>query len=409
MPLTSPLVAMQTSAETRKALTLLDERPQRDVLTAAIRLRQHFPGEIVAAAQTLHQLRTQARTSGRFPMASEMLFTRAGYEQASSFAIAQWRAQRFAACRSVLDLCCGIGGDLMALAALPGIRQLTAVDRDDDHLAMALHNAALTASSDTTLTGILSDVRTVDLADIDGVFIDPARRDASRRFAHGESEPPISWCCDLADATKSVGIKLAPGVDHVLVPNGWELELIAVENDLKEAVLWSPGFATAPRRATVLIGGGTHSMTGNGDIIGEEVTSTHAAPEIGEWLIDPNPAVTRAGLVQTLAMSLDARPIDPHIAFLVTDEQRVTPFARARQIIASLSWDEKALRAVLREHGVSAIDIRRRGLGGDVDAIVKRLRKALRPDGNTHRACWIAMTRVNDKPWAIVCEESPAG
>lgn len=407
MTVLSSLVTLQTAPETQEALTILSHHPASDPVAVASRLRKRFSAEIVSTAMTLHELRDRATSTGRFPHASEMLFTRAGYEQASSYAIATWRARRFAECSTVVDLCCGIGGDLMALATLPGTRHLVAVDLDRDHLAMALHNAHLTASTATTITGMLADVRTVDLGRADGVFIDPARRDAGGRFAHGDSEPPLSWCLALTDTTPSVGIKLTPGLDHALVPSGWELELIAVENDLKEAVLWSPRLATASRRATVLVDNESHTLTGDGDRLDEDATTHHAAPEVGEWFIDPNPAITRAGLVRTLAASLDARAIDHQIAFLVSSEQHQTPFARSRRIIASLPWDEKALRSVLQTLAVSSIDIRRRGLGGDVDAIAKRLRKQLRPRGTHHRACWIAMTRVDDRPWAIVCDESP--
>lgn len=408
-PAPHPDAALATLLEadlTRQVLAALATPEMRgNPIAIATRLRKEFPPETVAAAMTLHELRTRA--TAKFSHPEAMMLTRAGYEQASSEGIARWRAGRFAGCGTIADLCCGIGGDLMALAALPGLTRLLAVDLDPDHLAMALANARLTVP-DAPLTGILDDVRHVDLAGVDGVFIDPARRDAGGRFAHGETEPPLAWCLALAERVPRVGIKLAPGLDHALVPEGWELETIAQEADLKEAVLWSPALATAPRRATVLHGNEAFSLSGDGDAPddGGEPRPL-AAPEPSLWLLDPNPAVTRAGLVQTLARDLDAWPIDRQIAFLVARTPPDTPFARGRRILASLPWDERALRAVLADLEIGAIDIRRRGLAGDVDAIAKRLRKRL-PSGTT-RAAWIAMTRMDDRPWAIVCSDEPAG
>ena len=54
---------------------------------------------------------------------------------------------------------------------------------------------------------------------------------------------------------------------------------------------------------------------------------------------------------------------------------------------------------------VGAVDIRRRGLAGDVDQIRRRLKLA-----GKARAT-IVITRVNDKPWGLVCTDpaSPAG
>src|ERR1700744_3864988 len=109
-------------------------------LAAATRLRREYPADLVAAATAQHELRLAARA--KFSRASDMLFTRSGYEQASSQPIARYRAKRFGDARRVADLCCGIGGDLLALA--PG-REALAVDRDEVHTRLALHNAGVYA------------------------------------------------------------------------------------------------------------------------------------------------------------------------------------------------------------------------------------------------------------------------
>ena len=397
----SSLVALLTRADTRAAVADLASSATADPVATTTRLRKRYPAEVVAAAMTLHDVRTRA--SAKFPQASAMLLTRAGYEQASSAAVAEWRAQRFAGCRAIADLCCGIGGDLMALAALRHVDRLIAVDINPDHLAMALANTTLVATG-ATVVGMAIDVRAADLDGLDGVFIDPARRDSDSRFAHGETEPPLAWCLGLAEHVPKVGIKLAPGIDHDAIPDGWELETIARGTELKEGVMWSPALATAPRQATVIGEDGTASMAGPGDSAESNVVTPLGHPSPGWWLHDPNPAVTRAGLVQSLATSLDVRPIDPHIAFLVGTSPTSSPFVRSRPILASLPWDEKTLRKTLADLNAGAIDIRRRGLAGDVEAIARRLRRGLPRQGS--RPCWIAMTRAAGRPWAVVCEET---
>ena len=103
----------------------------------------------------------------------------------------------------------------------------------------------------------------------------------------------------------AVCVKAAPGLPADLIPPGWEAEFIAEGRDLKEAVLWSPALATAPpagsagpRRAT--------RMSGDPGRAPWSPTPVHPDPvtEPGEYLLDPNPAVTRAGLVEDLARSL---------------------------------------------------------------------------------------------------------
>ena len=119
----------------------------------------------------------------------------------------------------------------------------------------------------------------------------------------------------------------------------------------------------------------------------------------GEYLLDPSPAVTRAGLVEDLARDLgpDTAKIDPQIAFLTLDRPVQTPFARTLRVLDSAPWNEKRFARRLRELGIGAADIRRRGLAGDVDQIHRRLKLA-----GPNRAT-IVITRVNDKPWGLIC------
>src|ERR1700685_3771500 len=97
-------------------------------LALAVRLRREYPASLVAAATAQHELRLAARA--KFVRAMEMLFTRTGYEQSSSETIRRYRAARFGDPRLIADLCCGIGGDLLALALE---RDVLAVDLDESH------------------------------------------------------------------------------------------------------------------------------------------------------------------------------------------------------------------------------------------------------------------------------------
>jgi THUMP domain-like/RNA cap guanine-N2 methyltransferase len=405
-------------------------------LALAVRLRREYPADLVAAATAQHELRLAARA--KFSRAMQMLFTRAGYEQSSSEPIARYRAARFGDAGQVADLCCGIGGDLLALASG---REVLAVDRDDVHARLALHNAGVYGQA-ANVRAVVADVRDIRLDGLDAVFIDPARRSGrgtasaapgapdragggsarsggggppgtAHRFRSGQSEPPLDWCFALADRVPGVCVKAAPGLPADLIPAGWEAEFIADGRDLKEAVLWSPALATAPvagsggpRRALVLSGSVAHALVA---CPGDPVPVT----EPREYLLDPNPAVTRSGLVEDLARALaagrapdgspagdgagDVAKIDPQIAFLTLNRPVQTPFARTLHVLDSAPWNEKRFAKRLRELGVGAADIRRRGLAGDVDQIHRRLKLA-----GPNRAT-IVITRVNDKPWGLIC------
>ena len=67
------------------------------------------------------------------------------------------------------------------------------------------------------------------------------------------------------------------------------------------------------------------------------------------------------------------------------------------QVIDSGPWNQKQLPARLRDLGIGALDIRRRGLAGDV----AQLHRQLKLTGS--RRATLVMTRVRDQPWALVC------
>jgi SAM-dependent methyltransferase len=384
-----PSDASLLSAPGRELLErLTDEEVTPDrALTLSESLRADYPGDLVAAALTQQALRAAGRA--KFSKADQMLFTRAGLEQASSELTARHAAARFASARVVADLCCGIGGNLVALASEsePG-RRVIGVDEDFFSLKFARHNVSVYAPG-AAAGFVRADVRHLGLPGVDAVFIDPARRDSRRRLSHGQYQPALGWCLRLAETIPRVGIKAAPGLRRDLVPPGWETEFVAVGRELKEALLWSPALAVATSRATVLP---------PGDTLTASVAPVGAATRApGAYLFDPSPAVTRAGLVGELAHRLRAWQIDPMIAFLSADEPTTTPFAKTLRVLASAPWHEKRFALRLRELGIGSADIRRRGLAGDVAQIHRRL--GLRGPG----AATIVLTRVADRPWGLIC------
>ena len=389
--------------------------PDRALALSAA-LREEFPPDLVAAALTQQALRMSARA--KFGRADQMLFTRAGLEQASSEQTARHAAGRFAGARLIADLCCGIGGNLVALARLTAAdgAHVVGVDADLTSVAFAKHNVLAHASDDlsgravpsappvpaarsgpaTSASVVCADVREFPLAGFDAVFIDPARRDGQRRLPAGQYRPPLRWCLGLACTVSRGCVKAAPGIQRDLVPAGWETEFVAIGRELKEALLWSPAFATpgVASRATVLPSGETLVSSATGQRA--PLPPVPVAPP-GDYLLDPNPAVTRAGLVADLARSLGAWQIDPMIAFLSCGEPVTTPFARTLAVMESAPWHEKRFAARLRELGIGSADIRRRGLAGDVAAIHRRL--GLHGD----ESATIVLTRVSDRPWGLIC------
>ena len=78
-----------------------------------------------------------------------------------------------------------------------------------------------------------------------------------------------------------------------------------------------------------------------------------------------------------------------------------TPFGRSLRVDASLPWNLKRLRALLRERRVGTVEVRKRGSAVDAAELTARLR--LRGD---ERAT-VVLTRAAGRPWALVCTDAP--
>lgn len=328
-------------------------------LALGTRLRRTHDVGLVAAAVTQNHLRGKA--VGKLgPDAGRLYLTHDALEQATRASVARLRAERLAAAGvgAVVDLGCGIGGDLVALARA-GLR-VRGVERDPVRAAIARANLAA--------LGLPGEVLEADLADVDvradeTVFLDPARRAGRGRVFDVDAMSP-SWDVVVHHLERGAVVKTLPGLAHDLVPDGVEAQWVSDGGDLVEACLWGPPLADATRRATALPG--PHELTGAG-------APGHVG-EIGGWLHEPDDAVIRAGLVGELADRMGARLLDSRLAYLTSDGPAPDPLARSLQILQELPFKEKQLRAALVAHDVGPLTVKKRGIDVVPEQLVRRLK-----------------------------------
>ena len=360
-------------------LDLLDELPpyssQADVvkLVSALRTAGHPPG-LVAAVLTQAKLRAKAGgPHGKFgEFAARMLFTDAGLEQATRLAVAGRHAARFrsAGLSRVADLGCGIGGDALAMAAL-GL-SVIAVERDEVTAAIAAYNLAPFENAVVEH----GDTADFDLARVDGVFFDPARRTAghtdTRRLTDPSDYSPALGSVFATATHTPTGVKLGPAFDRDAIPADAEAQWVSVDGSVVELGLWFGALARGgvKRAALVVAGSGASELTGASDTPDEEVGA------LGGYVYEPDGAVIRARLIGDLARRLDAHPVGAGIAYLSGETLAATPFATAFRVVEELPFAEKALGAALRARGVGPLEIKKRGV--DVDPAVLRQRLRLR-------------------------------
>ena len=113
---------------------LAAELPQDPLQLISHFRKQHSPQRSRLLVE-LRELRT--RGLAKFSRAELMFFTRRGLEQATDERLAGYKANRFPPNSSVVDICCGVGGDLISLA---GRGPTVGVDKDALILAYAAAN-----------------------------------------------------------------------------------------------------------------------------------------------------------------------------------------------------------------------------------------------------------------------------
>ncbi|MGW0984747.1 class I SAM-dependent methyltransferase [Streptomyces sp. NPDC002486] len=374
---------------TPEGSALLDEvrdtDPARE-LAVATRLRREHPAELVSAA--LGQARLRQRAVAKFGAedAGRMFFTPNGVEQSTRASVAAYRARRMAesGITSVADLCCGIGGDAIALARA-GIRVL-AVDRDPQTAAAARANAEALG-----LAGLVevreADVTEVDTAGFDAVFVDPARRGGRGRIFDPEAySPPLSWAVSAARRAPHAALKIAPGVPHEAVPEDAEAEWISDGGDVKEAVLW---FGTEPGAVRATLLPGPRSLLSRG------LPDPDVRPP-GRYLYEPDGAVIRAHLVAEVTDQVGGGLLDATIAYVTGDTLRPTPYATAYEITDHLPFNVKRLKALLRERQVGTLTVKKRGSAVEPE----ELRRKVKPQGP--HAATVFLTRVAGAPAMLI-------
>jgi len=374
-------------------------------LTAELRKAGHSP-EMVSAVLTQSRLRTKAEAKfGEF--ARQMIFTKAGLEQATRLTVAARHAQRFAEAGigHVADLGCGLGADAMALASLDLV--VTAVEMDEATAACATMNLIPFRNA----TVVHADATSVSLEGVDGVWLDPARRTTStsgtkRIWDPEDFSPPLSFVETLAGSGRAVGVKMGPGMPHDSVPADCEAQWVSVGGDVTEVALWfnavrRPGV----RRAALVLGPqGAAELTS-----GENFDGGPVAPvgPVEGYLYEPDGAVIRAGLVADVALQLGGHLVDEHIAYICAPDLQDTPFARAYKVLEVMPFNVKALKSWVKDEGIGVLDIKKRGTAVTPEELRKQLLPGGKPAGSkakSKKSATLVLTRIGEDRVAISVE-----
>ncbi|PRQ10731.1 SAM-dependent methyltransferase [Corynebacterium sp. 13CS0277] len=366
-----------------------------DALARTTALAQRFGTHSRAVAELLS---ARHKATGKLP--SSWLMCTDSSQQATPLAVAQQRAARIRqACGDetiVHDVTCSIGTDAAALAAagLPTI----ATDIDPARALMAHHNlrAGIPGAPATApwLVGVADALQPVTAAGEARVIVaDPARRAGGRRIARPEDLiPPLPSVMDTY-AGRELAIKCAPGLDF----DFWDglVSVTSLGGGVKEACLYTPGLAGGARREAVVLrdSGGDAGLWR--DVFTDQDPDDCTVGDVGDYLIDPDGAIVRAGLVTHFATRYGLQQIDERIAYLTG--AAVPPGYSGFPVLEVTT--PKKVKAAVSHYGFGRLEILLRGIAGDPDA----LRKSYKPKGNAAGA--VVLTRVGSRGVAIICGE----
>lgn len=373
------------TAEGQSALRFAAElSPSEDrSLKVVETLRRKHDAHLARLAVSMTLLRRAARK--KFAQAEKMYFTRDALEQASGDIVAEYRAERYRTFDEIGDYCCGIGGDTIAFAH---VARVQAVDMNPLRLRMAEANVRA-LNLEERVAFKQGDFGAMLLPPVKAAFIDPDRRALGRRRIRlGEYSPTWSVVTERLSSCHAWSVKVAPAVPwDELEPLDAEVEFVSVHGELKECILWFGQLRSSRRRATVL----PRRVS-----LVAECPGVSKVGSVRDYLHDPDPAVTRAGLVANLGELLGAHQIDSSGAFLSSDQPSSTPLARSYRVEAVLPFHFGKLRSYLRQRQVGHVTWVKRGSAVDVEPLSRQLKLS----GTEQRA--VLLTRIANRPSVVV-------
>ncbi|MCZ9304018.1 class I SAM-dependent methyltransferase [Corynebacterium sp. c9Ua_112] len=340
----------------------------------------------------------QARRAGKLP--EDWLMDSESTQQATPPVVAAWRAEALkgAGVEVAVDVTCSIGTELHALAEA-GLRVLGG-DLDQQRLRMARFNVP---EVPVVRMDALRPAFAFAGAQKSGVVVaDPARRNSSGRIAKLEDlQPPLP---ELMDCYDNLVVKCAPGIDYSEFDG--HVEVVSVDGGVKETCLYSPGILGRGRQAVVM---GASSVK---ETVSSDEPETDRVGGVGRYIVDPDGAIVRAGLVRQYAARHGLWQLDPHIAYLTGDE--LPAGVRGFEVLEAVPL--KKARPALVGLGAKSVEILVRGVDVDPDELRKKwkLKKGAGSAGATHSGASAAdsgfsvvVTRVGEggaaKAVAYIC------
>jgi SAM-dependent methyltransferase len=364
----------------QRVLRAICADPRDDLALSGTKELRAFPAPQRFAF--LEQRKLRAKALRKCPEAAEMLFTALGLEQLTHWELARYKASRLPAdVNSVVDLCCGLGGDSLYI---PGRIRVAGVDRSRAALMAYRHNVSRQRKAGTVLGDVVMSPVRADVA-----LLDPSRRAMGKTDRWQDEDMSPGWDAmeKLISRYGNMAIKLGPGIQLPGFLEEYECEYLGLRDECLEALIWTgqlgrPGWVKAvelPSEAFL-----EAPRADLADTFGQ-------VGPAGAYLFEPVKSVVRSHLFGVLAARHNLWQIDPRIAYLSGTEMVDSPLLKAYRVIEELPYDLKVLKEFLRKQEVGRLEVKKRG----VNLIPEEFRAGLRLSGPNEGT--LIFTKAMDK------------
>lgn len=418
------------------------------------RLRRDLSTE--RARLVVEQVELRRRARDKFQLADHLFFTRRALEQATDDVLAQVKASRFPAGTLVVDVCCGIGGDLMALAERGPVR---GVDRDPVVVTLARANlaarqqhagsfepAAMPAATTTdrasgsSLSGnrasgnraaavdstvVVGDAEAIEWQASWAWHVDPDRRSEGGRTTQVEwFQPPRDCLESWISAGRAGGVKVAPATEwsggsrgdtpvtrlthppdliSTAAPGpalleGIEREWLGSRGECRQQMIWTGAAALHPGLRTVAVadrGGETRRL------VERRESPPARASSLGEYLVEAHPAVLAARLTGSLALELGLREFPSVHGYLSADRVLTDPLVSCYQVVELLPFDRRLVKQWLRVRSAGTVTVKKRGVEVNPEQLAREW------SGKGDEPATMVLCRWLDRTVAIACRRMP--
>lgn len=286
----------------------------------------------------------------------------------------------------IVDVTCSIGTELYALQQA-GFQRVIGADLSQERIRLAAANVPVPVVQADALAPVVPKAAVM--------IADPARRAGGRRIMRPEDLlPPLPQLIAAYPGAQQI-IKCAPGLDYQFwLEQYGGIICSSVNHSVKETCLWSAPLQPLGERTAWIF-----TNKPGEEFVQKVYTSSMNDPrscpvgELGRFVLDPDGAIVRAGLVQQFAVAHDLGMLDERIAYVTGDQ--IPAGCSGFEVIETCKIP--AVKQRLRELDCGPVEILIRGIAADPD----KLRKQWKLKGKQSLA--VILTRIGSAGVAIIC------